>query len=144
MTTPNKNPEPLRVLLVDDSPQSLNLVKRMLHDLGSTQIFTAKNGAEALSLIGSFDGDDFIDLVLCDWNMPVMSGMELLRQIRTCDPDLLFYMITGQADRSSIVEAKAHGINGYIKKPFSPDELRKKLIVASRVISHRKLEAAAV
>ncbi len=133
---------PLRVLLVEDSFQSLNLAKGMLHDLGVTQVFTAKNGVEALNLLGTFDGEDFIDLVLCDWNMPEMSGMELLQQIRTCDPDLLFIMVTGQADRASVAEAKAFGVNGYIKKPYSSDELRKKLQVASRIIERRKLETA--
>ncbi len=142
MTTPEKNPDPLRVLLVEDSFQSMNLTKGMLHDLGITQIFTAKNGVEALNLLGTFDGEDFVDVVLCDWNMPEMNGMELLRQVRSCDPDLLFIMITGEADKASVVEAKAFGVNGYIKKPFSSDELRKKLAVAARIITHRALERA--
>ncbi len=142
MTTPEKNPDPLRVLLVEDSFQSMNLTKGMLHDLGITQIFTAKNGVEALNLLGTFDGEDFVDVVLCDWNMPEMNGMELLRQVRSCDPDLLFIMITGEADKASVVEAKAFGVNGYIKKPFSSDELRKKLAVAARIINHRALERA--
>ncbi len=70
-----------------------------------------------------------------------MNGMELLTQIRTSFPDLLFVMITGQADHSSVAEAKAFGVSGFIKKPFSPDELGKKLDVASRIITHRKLDA---
>lgn len=144
MTTPDDNPDPLRILLVEDSFQSMNLTKGMLNDLGITQVFTAKNGAEGLDLLGTFDGEDFVDLVLCDWNMPVMSGVELLKQIRSCDPDMLFIMITGQADRSSISEAKTFGVNGYIKKPFSVDELRKKLDVAARIINHRKLESKVV
>ncbi|NNE83947.1 MAG: response regulator [Alphaproteobacteria bacterium] len=144
MTMHDKNSDPLRILLIDDSPQSLKLVKRMLHDQGITQVFTAKNGVEGLNLLGSFDGEDIVDLVLCDWNMPEMDGMELLRQIRSADPDLMFIMVTGNADYSSVAEAKAFGVNGFIKKPFSPDELNRKLKVASRVISHRKLEAAAL
>jgi len=142
MTSPHNLSDPLRVLLIEDSVQTLNLMKRMLHDLGITQVFTAKNGVEGLDLLGTFDGEDLIDVVLCDWNMPEMNGMELLRQVRSCDPDLLFYMITGQADRASVAEAKAFGVNGFIRKPFSADELSKKLSVASRVIAHRKLEAA--
>lgn len=141
MTTNDKNADPLRILLVEDSIESMNLTKRMLIDLGITQIFTAKNGSEAFDLIGSLGGEDFIDLVLCDWHMPVMNGMELLRQIRTSYPDLLFVIITGQADHSSVAEAKAFGVSGFIKKPFSPVELGKKLDVASRIISHRKLDA---
>jgi len=142
MIMPNENSDPLHVLLVEDSAQSMILTKSMLHDLGIRQIFTAKNGVEALALLGTFNSEDFVDVVLCDWNMPEMSGMELLKKIRSADPDLLFIMITGEADRASVVEAKAFGVNGYIRKPFSPDELRKKLDVAARVIAHRKLESA--
>ncbi len=142
MTTPEMNSDPLRVLLVEDNYQSMTLTKGMLHDLGITQIFTAKNGVEALSLLGTFDGEDFVDVVLCDWNMPEMTGMELLQQIRSADPDLLFIMITGEADRTSVVEAKTYGVNGYIKKPFSADELRKKIDVTARIIKHRKPESA--
>ena len=143
MTMPKTLSEPLRILLVEDCILTLNLTKRMLHDLGITQVFTAQNGVEGLNLLGTSDGEDIVDLVLCDWNMPEMSGMELLRQVRTCDPNLMFYMITGQADRASIAEAKAFGVNGFIRKPFSADELGKKLSVASRVIAHRKLDSIA-
>lgn len=143
MTMPETTTDPLRILLIDDSVQTLNLAKRMLHDLGITQVFTAKNGAEGLKLLGTFDGENIVDLVLCDWNMPEMNGMELLRQVRSCDPDLMFYMVTGQADRASVAEAKAFGVNGFIKKPFSADELAKKLNVASRVVAHRKFETMA-
>ena len=140
----DKNADPLRVLLVDDNVQALQLTKRMLHDLGITQVFTAKNGVEALSLLGSFDGESLVDLVLCDWNMPEMSGMELLQQLRTADQELLFFMVTGQADRASVSEAKAYGVNGFIKKPFSTDQLGNKITVAARVIAHRKEESLAL
>ena len=141
MPMPDKTQDPLRILLIDDSSQFLNLTKGMLKDLGITEVYTAKNGSEALDLIGTYDGEDFVDVILCDWTMPIMSGMDLLKQIRTCEPDLLFYMVTGKAEVSAVREAKAYGVNGFIKKPFSSDELAKKLAVASRVVAHRKLEA---
>lgn len=140
MASVDKQPDPLRVLLVEDNFESANLTKGMLHELGVTQIYMAKNGAEALDLVGMFDDEDFLDLILCDWNMPVMDGMDLLKQIRSADPDLLFIMLTGRADYSSVTEARAFGISGYIRKPFSLDELRKKLVVASRIVARRKLE----
>ncbi len=143
MTKPDKTQDPLRILLIDDSSQFLHLAKGMLKDLGITQVYTARNGSEALDLIGTYDGEDFVDLILCDWTMPLMSGMDLLKQVRTCEPDLLFYMVTGKAEISAVREAKAYGVNGFIKKPFSSDELSKKLSVASRVIAHRKLESMA-
>lgn len=130
--------ERLKVLLVDDSFESLHLVKNMLHDLGVTQVFTAKNGMEALNFLGIFDDDDAVDVVLCDWNMPKMSGLEVLKQVRTCDPDLPFIMVTGLASYETVLEAKAHGVSGYVKKPFSADQLRGKLNTVARIIKYRK------
>lgn len=143
MTAEDRNPDPLRVLLIEDSFESMNLTKSMMHDLGITQVYTAKNGAEGLDLLNAYDGEDFVDVILCDWNMPVMSGMDLLKQIRTVDPDMLFIMITGNAGYSSVAEARAYGVTGYIKKPFSQDQLRKKLNVVSRIVAHRKLDSLA-
>jgi len=114
------DPGSLRILLVDDSDQSLGLTEEMLRDLGVTQIYTAQNGAQGLDMLASFDEDDFIDAVLCDWNMPEMKGIELLRQIRRQDEKLLFIMITGKADNSSLAEAKAVGANGFLKNHFYP------------------------
>ena len=128
----------LRVLLVEDSFDAMTLIKSMLSDMGITQIFTAKNGIEALNFLGTVDEEDFLDVVLCDWNMPRLTGLELLKQVRSCDPDLLFLMITGTADVESVKEAKACGVNGYIRKPFSGDELRKKLKTVARIVAHRQ------
>ncbi len=64
--------------------------------------------------------------------------MELLRQIRTCDADLLFLMITGLADYESVAEAHSCGVTGYIKKPFSADQLKKKLCLVARILAHRR------
>jgi CheY-like chemotaxis protein len=71
--------------------------------------------------------------VLADWNMPVMDGNELLRQIRSADPDIPFIMITGRADRNSILEAKNSGVSSYIAKPFSVEHLEKKLVAVARI-----------
>jgi len=97
------NLEDLKILLVDDSFKSLNLIRNLLKDLGVTQVFTAKNGMEALDLMGIMDGPDGIDVMLCDWNMPRMTGLEVLKQVRSCDTSMPFLMITGVADRESVV-----------------------------------------
>ena len=65
--------------------------------------------------------------------MPKMNGVELLRQLRTVDPDVPFLMVTGRSDMESVVEAKSSGVTGYIRKPFSPAELEAKL----RILLHR-------
>ena len=132
----------IKVLVVDDEVSTLNLVKRMLLDLGITNVFTSTYRVEALQLLDTFDGEDFVNLVMCDWNMPRMSGIEMLKQVRSCDPDMPFLMITGLADVDSVIEAKAYSVTGYIKKPFSLDELRKKLRIVSRMMKARENSGA--
>lgn len=138
MTQSNITLEDLKILVVDDSLDTLNLIMSMLKDLGINQIFTAKDGKEALEFLGADDDGDLVNLILCDWNMPRMTGIELLSQVRTVDPTMPFVMITGSADMQSVREAKSHGVNGYIKKPFSARELQKKLSAMTRIIAHRQ------
>ncbi len=137
MTPSQQSIEDLRVLLVDDSFEALTLIKNMLKDMGLTQVFTARDGTEALNFMGVYDDDDGVDVILCDWNMPRMSGLEVLKQIRTCDPDLPFIMVTGNAEQDAVVEARSLGVTGYIKKPFSADQLMKKLALVQRIVDHR-------
>ncbi len=122
--------------LVEDNFEAMSLLKNMLTDLEVSQAYTAKDGKEALDFLGSCD--DLIDLVLCDWNMPKMSGLDLLHQVRTVDPDLPFVMITGTADMESVAAAKSSGVTAYIVKPFSQDQLRKKLSLIVRMLKYRE------
>lgn len=115
----------LRVLVVDDQADTRAMVKNMLGECGITQVFDAADGRQAMQFMDT--AFDFIDLVICDWNMPGMSGVELLRQLRTVDPRFPFMMITGRADHSSVVEAKSSGVTAYIAKPFSTTQLEAKL-----------------
>lgn len=80
-----------------------------------------------------------IDVVLCDWKMPKMNGIDLLRQIRSADPDMPFVMVTGQADEGSVVAAKNLGVTSYLVKPFSSDQLVKRLRAVSRLMTARAL-----
>jgi two-component system, chemotaxis family, chemotaxis protein CheY len=125
--------EGLTILVVDDSLQMRRLLQGMLTELGIFQVFLAKDGAEALRFLGSCD--DMIDLVLCDWKMPKMNGLDLLRQIRSADPDFPFVMVTGQADEQSVVAAKNLGVTSYLVKPFSADQLLKRLRALGRLIA---------
>ena len=121
----------LRILLVDDNQQAVSLIRSMLMDLNINQVFTAKDGRQALDFLG--DCDDMIDVILCDWQMPRMSGLEVLRQLRTVDPDCPFIMITGSADMDSVARARESGVTAYISKPFSAIQLEKKLRVIARL-----------
>ena len=125
----------LKILLVEDQAEVRSMLRNMLVERGVTQVFEAKDGREGLDFVDS--AFDFINLVICDWNMPNMSGVEFLRQIRTVDADLPFLMVTGRSDIESVVEAKACGVTGYIRKPFSSSELEEKL----KVILNTKIAA---
>ena len=122
--------EDLSVLVVDDEGSVTRLVRMMLTDLGVAQVFTAKDGREALDFLGDFD--DMIDVIICDWNMPRVSGLNLLQQIRTVDPDVPFLMLTGRADTDSVKAARDVGVTGYVLKPFSAEQLQAKLLTVAQ------------
>ena len=67
-----------------------------------------------------------------------MTGAQLLRQIRSVDPDMPFLMITGMADLHFVQEAKSFGVSGYLRKPFSRNDLQKKLSAMARIIAYRQ------
>jgi DNA-binding response OmpR family regulator len=71
--------------------------------------------------------EDMVNFIICDWNMPGITGINFLRQVRTTHPHIPFLMITGRADKNSVIEAKSVGVSAYIKKPFSPRQLEEKV-----------------
>ncbi len=122
----------LTVLVVDDVKEARQLMRMVLNGLGVHQIFMAVDGKKALDLLGAAEG--LIDLVICDWMMPRMTGLELLQQIRSVYPQMPFMMVTGRADLASVKSAKTHNVNAYISKPFSPQQFEKKLVALARQI----------
>ncbi len=128
----NDNPiQRLKILVVEDRQDTRAMLRNMLSELGITQIYEATDGREGLEFIDI--APDMVDIVICDWNMPRMAGIDLLRQIRSADPQMPFVMVTGRSDMASVSEAKGGGVTAYIRKPFSPNQLEAKL----RVIYHR-------
>lgn len=121
----------LKILLVEDQDDAREMLRDMMNQLGITQIFEAADGTEALKFLES--AYDFIDLVICDWNMPEKSGVEVLKELREVNKSLPFLMVTGRKDMDSVVEAKSSGVTAYISKPFSDKQLEAKL----RVILHK-------
>ena len=115
----------LSVLLVDDDVFVSRMIKHMLLEVGISQVYTAKNGKEALHFIDS-NADD-VDFVLCDWNMPCVSGIEVLQQVKMVKPDLPFVMVTARNDMKSVMTAKNSGVNGYLCKGFSANELKARI-----------------
>jgi two-component system chemotaxis response regulator CheY len=115
----------LRILIVDDFSTMRRIVKNLLNDLGYTNTAEAEDGQSALNLLRSQP----FDFVVTDWNMPGMTGIELLKAIRA-DAKLAklpVLMVTAEAKREQIVEAAQAGVNGYIIKPFTAETLKDKL-----------------
>ncbi len=117
--------EQSRILLVDDIASMRRLVAAFLHELGYRIITQAANGTEALTMLHK----ESFDLVVTDWSMPKMSGLELLQEIRK-DPDLKpipVLLITAEARKENIVAAAQSGASGYIVKPFNITTLGEKV-----------------
>ncbi len=127
---PNGSLENLRVLIVDDERSVVKILRMMLTNIGVTQIFTAKDGMEALAFLGACD--DMVNVIICDWNMPRMDGIQLLEQVRSTSPDMAFIMVTGRATLDAVQDAKSLNVTAFIAKPFSQDEIRKKLEMVVR------------
>jgi two-component system, chemotaxis family, chemotaxis protein CheY len=115
----------IRFLLVDDHSATRNLVKSILFQAGFGNIKTAENGQHAFSSLEIFE----IDIVICDWNMPQVTGLELLKKIRSCEKyeNLPFIMLTAEHERDQVVTAYAEGVTDYVVKPFTADVLLEKV-----------------
>lgn len=112
-----------KVLLVDDSGVMRKIILRALNSLEITDVREASDGAEALELFGQ----DRFDLVLSDWNMPRMSGLELLKAIRASASTVPFIMITTESEQGRVLEAIQAGASNYMVKPFEQELLLEKL-----------------
>lgn len=115
----------MEVLVVDDLTHMRRLVKTMLKNLGFRSIHEAGDGKEALEVLGTKD----IGLIVSDWNMPNMTGIEFLRQIRSMEKyrDTPFLMVTAEATKENIVEAIGAGVSNYVVKPVQADIFESKL-----------------
>lgn len=125
----------LNLLVVDDQPRAVELIRTILRELGVNQIFTAKDGREAQAFLDQ--ADDMVDLIICDWNMPRMTGLELLQQVRTTHPDMPFLMVTARGDAESVKAAGSFGVTAYIRKPYTTKQLVAKLSALSKGIKSR-------
>lgn len=127
----------LKALVVDDASFVRDLIKRTVRQrFPVIETTDAQNGRRAQSLMSRAN----FDLVLCDWEMPEMSGLELLQWMRQQPQyqDVPFIMITSRGDKDHVVEAVKEGVSEYLGKPFSPEGLSKKII---KVMGRRLKEA---
>ena len=115
----------LRILIVDDFSTMRRIVKNLLNDLGYTNTAEAEDGNSALVQLR---GHPF-DFVVTDWNMPGMTGIDLLKAVRADEKlsTLPVLMVTAEAKRDQIIEAAQAGVNGYVVKPFTAQALKEKI-----------------
>ncbi|MBW8067413.1 chemotaxis response regulator CheY [Ferrovum sp.] len=115
----------MKFLVVDDFSTMRRIVRNLLKELGFTNVIEAEDGVDALSKLRAGD----IEFVVSDWNMPNMTGIDLLRAIRK-DPSLRHLpvlMVTAEAKKENIIEAAQAGASGYIVKPFTAATMDEKL-----------------
>ena len=121
----------MTLLIADDARVARQILMNMLKEVGFSSFVEAEDGAKALAALQKGG----IDIVLSDWNMPGMTGLELLKKVRST-PNLSalpFIMVTAERMETNIVAAVQAGVSGYIKKPFGGKELEKKIRQALRL-----------
>jgi two-component system, chemotaxis family, chemotaxis protein CheY len=118
----------ISALIVDDSSTMRKIVERSLRSAGLTlsTVLEAGNGVEALGLLK----DNRVDLILCDINMPVMDGLEFVKKLGAVEncKGVPVVMITTEGSESHVVQALSCGARGYIRKPFTPDQVKEHVV----------------
>lgn len=113
----------MKALVVDDSAVMRRITKRALAAAGVENIDEATDGAQALEIVSKSD----YALVLMDWNMPNMTGIEAVRAIRGQGNDVPIIMVTTESERSRVLEAIKAGVNDYVMKPFTAEGLAERI-----------------
>jgi len=115
----------MKILIVDDFSTMRRIIKNLLRDLGFTNVKEADDGNTALPMLTS----EHFDFLVTDWNMPGMTGIDLLRAVRADErlKHLPVLMVTAEAKREQIIEAAQAGVNGYVVKPFTALALKEKI-----------------
>jgi len=115
----------MKILIVDDFSTMRRIIKNLLRDLGFTNTQEADDGLTALPML---KGGDF-DFLVTDWNMPGMTGIDLLKEVRADEKlaSLPTLMVTAEAKKDQIIEAAQAGVNGYVVKPFTAQALKEKI-----------------
>ena len=115
----------LAVMVVDDFSTMRRIIRKILKDLEFKEVIEAENGAEAFELLKT----NKVDVIVSDWNMPTMTGLELLKRVRADErlKGLPFLLVTAEAQKENIIEAIQAKVSNYVVKPFTPAALAEKL-----------------
>ena len=116
----------MKLLVVDDSSTMRRIIKNTLQRLGYEDVLEAEHGLEAWQIM---DRTPDIDILVTDWNMPEMNGLELVRKVRAARKydNMPIIMITTEGGKAEVITALKAGVNNYIVKPFTPQVLKDKL-----------------
>lgn len=115
----------MRFLVVDDSSTMRRIIVNSLNKIGYTEVLEASNGREGLDRVTTAE----VDMVITDWHMPEMNGIDFVRILRTMDrmKHTPVLMVTTNAAKDDIVQALRAGVTNYIVKPFTPDRFKEKI-----------------
>ena len=115
----------MKVMIVDDFATMRRILRNILKQIGFKNIIEADDGKHALKELKK----EKVDLIMCDWNMPEMPGIELLKNVRSDDElkKIPFVMVTAEAQKDNILEAVKSGVSNYVVKPFTAETITEKL-----------------
>ncbi|NWH03489.1 response regulator [Desulfobacter latus] len=115
----------IKILIIDDFATMRRILKNILKQLGFKNLVEADDGTTALSVLES----QKIDLIISDWNMPKMTGLELLKKVRASSEykKTPFLMVTAEAQKQNVIEAVQAGVSNYVVKPFTAEAISDKL-----------------
>jgi two-component system chemotaxis response regulator CheY len=116
----------MKILVVDDSSTMRRIIKNTLQRLGFKDIVEGENGVEGWTML---EQNPDISILITDWNMPEMNGLELVKKVRAEEKytDMPIIMVTTEGGKGEVIAALKAGVNNYIVKPFTPDVLKAKL-----------------
>ena len=118
----------MKILDVDDSSTMRRIIKNTLQRLGYEDILEAEHGVQAWEIL---DSTQNVQVLITDWNMPEMNGLELVKKVRSDEryKDIPIIMVTTEGGKAEVITALKAGVNNYIVKPFTPQVLKEKLEV---------------
>ncbi|MEN4054105.1 MULTISPECIES: chemotaxis response regulator CheY [Sulfurimonas] len=116
----------MKLLVVDDSSTMRRIIKNTLARLGYKDVLEGADGVEGWSQL---DANPDVEMLITDWNMPEMNGLELVKKVRADErfTDLPIIMVTTEGGKAEVITALKAGVNNYIVKPFTPQVLKEKL-----------------
>jgi len=138
MATENTQNNQLNVLVVEDDSDIGQIIDLMLREMGFRTIVLIRDGIRGWNEFRK--SPDKYQIVISDWEMPKMNGLQLLKAVRKIRPETLFMMLTVRSDPDAIMAAQKEGVTAYVAKPFSPRLLQEKMAQLVEILLERKKE----